>query len=249
MTILFAAFCAVLRMLGLNGLPMPYHPVFYVDRFSGASRNRFFLCIESARPDKFDRQEGLAHFLESLGTAGGVRSCALPKTRFLFASPSASHRRGPSLCFSCRCSRGTRPAARTCTTSRNTSRSPKACSSPTSAPRGPVLAGCAYPFAVNFAKIPACTPARKAPRPDHHFPHARSRARSSIEAASGSTSTARLVTTAWAPGLGVVVQRGLRRPPSYLIDRLRAAPVGYFYDVISNGFGANAGLFRSVQPL
>ena len=39
-------------------------------------------------------------------------------------------------------------------------------------------------------------------------------------------------------GLGMVVRRGMRRPPSYHIDRLRAQPVGYFYDVITNGFGA-----------
>jgi len=64
MTILFAAFCAVLGMLGMNGLPMPYHPVFNVERFSGASRNRFFLCIESRDP-MFDA-EATAKFLESL---------------------------------------------------------------------------------------------------------------------------------------------------------------------------------------
>jgi len=39
-------------------------------------------------------------------------------------------------------------------------------------------------------------------------------------------------------GDGMVVRRGLRRPPSYHIDRLRQAPPGYFYDVITNGFGA-----------
>ncbi|MEP6994626.1 MAG: cytochrome c [Acidobacteriota bacterium] len=39
-------------------------------------------------------------------------------------------------------------------------------------------------------------------------------------------------------GLGMVVQRGFRQPPSLDIDRLREAPVGYFFDVQTNGFGA-----------
>lgn len=38
-------------------------------------------------------------------------------------------------------------------------------------------------------------------------------------------------------GLGMVVQRGFKQPPSYHIDRLRAQPIGYFFDVITNGFG------------
>lgn len=39
-------------------------------------------------------------------------------------------------------------------------------------------------------------------------------------------------------GDGMVVRRGYRRPPSYHDDRLRNAPIGHFFDVITNGFGA-----------
>lgn len=39
-------------------------------------------------------------------------------------------------------------------------------------------------------------------------------------------------------GNGMVVQRGFRAPPSFHDERLRTAPVGYFYDVQTNGFGA-----------
>ena len=63
-TILFSAFAAVFGMLALNGLPMPYHPVFNDKRFVMASRDRFFLCIEAVDP-QFDPAE-TRRFLESL---------------------------------------------------------------------------------------------------------------------------------------------------------------------------------------
>jgi mono/diheme cytochrome c family protein len=39
-------------------------------------------------------------------------------------------------------------------------------------------------------------------------------------------------------GDGMIVQRGFKRPTSYHVDRLRQTPVGYFFDVITNGYGA-----------
>jgi mono/diheme cytochrome c family protein len=48
-------------------------------------------------------------------------------------------------------------------------------------------------------------------------------------------------------GLGMVEQRGFKQPPSYHIDRLRNAPVGHFYDVISNGYGAMLNYSEQLQ--
>ena len=50
MTILFAAFAAIIGLFALNRLPKPYHPVFNVERFARASQDRFFLCIEADDP-------------------------------------------------------------------------------------------------------------------------------------------------------------------------------------------------------
>lgn len=62
-TILFAAFGAVFGMLGLNGLPKPYHSIFNTPNFERASQDRFFLAIES-EDEKFDADEVLS-FLNS----------------------------------------------------------------------------------------------------------------------------------------------------------------------------------------
>ena len=64
MTILFAAVSAVLGMLALNGLPMPYHPVFNVPRFAFATKDRFFLIVFAS--DKQYDPAATRSFLEGL---------------------------------------------------------------------------------------------------------------------------------------------------------------------------------------
>ena len=49
-------------------------------------------------------------------------------------------------------------------------------------------------------------------------------------------------------GQGMIVRRGFRPPPSYHIDRLRQAPLGHFFDVITNGFGAMSDYAAQVSP-
>lgn len=63
LTVLVAAFAAVLGMLILNRLPELHHPVFGVPGFERASQDRFFLCIEAKDP-RFDAESAAAFLLE-----------------------------------------------------------------------------------------------------------------------------------------------------------------------------------------
>ena len=67
LTILFASIAGVIGMIVLNGLPMPYHPVFNVERFERASRDKFFLLVEATDP-KFDRAK-TRDFLKGLNAS------------------------------------------------------------------------------------------------------------------------------------------------------------------------------------
>jgi hypothetical protein len=64
LTILCASLSAVFGMLALNKLPQPHHPIFNAHRFSHASQDRFFVCIQ-ARDKKFHLAE-TARFLQGL---------------------------------------------------------------------------------------------------------------------------------------------------------------------------------------
>ncbi|MDB6137925.1 MAG: hypothetical protein JWO94_997 [Verrucomicrobiaceae bacterium] len=49
-------------------------------------------------------------------------------------------------------------------------------------------------------------------------------------------------------GNGMIVQRGFPRPPPYSLERLRAAPVGYFFDVMTQGYGVMYSYASRVEP-
>ncbi|MFN8443025.1 MAG: DUF3341 domain-containing protein [Caldilineaceae bacterium] len=70
LTILAAAFAAVLGMFALNHLPQPYHPVFNASRFLRASNDRFFISIEASDPQF--KSDATRQFLESLAGVEAV---------------------------------------------------------------------------------------------------------------------------------------------------------------------------------
>jgi Protein of unknown function (DUF3341) len=64
LSVLFAGLAILVSLLILNGLPQPYHPVFNVEAFGRATRDRFFLCIEA--DDRHFSADATRRFLEQL---------------------------------------------------------------------------------------------------------------------------------------------------------------------------------------
>jgi hypothetical protein len=46
----------------------------------------------------------------------------------------------------------------------------------------------------------------------------------------------------------MIVRRGYRQPPSFHVDRLQQAPIGHFYDTMTNGFGAMPDYRAQISP-
>ena len=49
-------------------------------------------------------------------------------------------------------------------------------------------------------------------------------------------------------GTGMAVRRGFKRPPSFHEDRLRDSPVGYYFDVMTHGFGVMPSYAAAIPP-
>ncbi len=134
-----------------------------------------------------------------------------------------------------RCSRWEPPAGRTCTTSRSTSRCASRRSLPTIDRRGRSVPGTVARGQLHEDTLLYTGKVNGADATNFRFQSttgvmARGQERFNIYCSPCHGRTGL--------GDGMVVRRGYRHPPSYHDDRLRAAPIGHFFDVMTNGFGA-----------
>ena len=250
LTILLGVLSAVVGMLALNGLPRYHHPLFNVPEFELASRTHFFLCIE-ARDPLFDLDRTTAF----LRDAGASRVVAVPYESLVPpASPATPpppeqtrHGHGPdapppapghtplllALCclllVACdNVNRGMDNEARL----EPYEPSPFFPNLQSARPlvEGAVPRGHTRADEHLNAGTVNGAPAETFPFPITREVLLRGRERYNIFCAVCHNETG--------DGQGMIVLRGFVPPPSFHIDRLRQAPVGHFFQVITSGWGA-----------
>ncbi|HEV2296260.1 MAG TPA: quinol:electron acceptor oxidoreductase subunit ActD [Tepidisphaeraceae bacterium] len=241
MTILCAGLSAVLGMLALNGLPQPYHPLFNVVNFELASRTHFFLCIE-AIDKKFDLAE-TAEFLKSLNPRNIT---IVPAGKLQRPAETVTGDYTPTklpmillcvgmlgLLMGCE-----HPADNELFKMDDFGRIT------------PMESSEAFADGTSARPLVEGTVARGDLRLDPHlytgkvdgkdadtFPFPITRLRLETGRQQYQINCAHCH-NATGDGNGMIVRRGFTRPPSFHEERLRNAPVGHFYDVITNGWGA-----------